>query len=239
MGGANAAFANRGAMSRGGMPGGFGGGRPGGFGFGGGGGGGGGRRRLGINGVVERERPVQKRARDLTPVSHLAQSGGVDRRGNLCRNRLHCAEQRDADLIVAHRMREIDRVLDNIDLGVEIGGDAHCRIGDDDRFHMARHVHNEAVADAALRADSSRETTAPCEVTPSPARDCIRLGIEADHSLKQRRSLGVQERGLRHRVANLRASPAQRMCERCARADERRAIAKYCTAKPNPRMPGR
>jgi hypothetical protein len=56
MGGANAAFANRGAMSRGGMPGGFGGGRPGGFsrggggfggsrggGFGGGGFGGGGR----------------------------------------------------------------------------------------------------------------------------------------------------------------------------------------------------
>jgi hypothetical protein len=40
MGGANAAFANRGAMSRGGMPGGFGGGRGGG-GFGGGGRGGG------------------------------------------------------------------------------------------------------------------------------------------------------------------------------------------------------
>jgi hypothetical protein len=41
MGGANAAFANRGAMSRGGMPGGFGGGRPGGFSRGGGGFGGG------------------------------------------------------------------------------------------------------------------------------------------------------------------------------------------------------
>jgi hypothetical protein len=48
MGGANAAFANRGAISRGGMSGGFGGGRPGGFaggarggGFGGGGRGGG------------------------------------------------------------------------------------------------------------------------------------------------------------------------------------------------------
>ena len=44
MGGANAAFANRGAMSRGGMPGGFGGGGRGG-GFGGGGRGGGGRGR--------------------------------------------------------------------------------------------------------------------------------------------------------------------------------------------------
>jgi hypothetical protein len=40
MGGANAAFANRGAMSRGGMAGGFGGGRGGGFGGGGRGGGG-------------------------------------------------------------------------------------------------------------------------------------------------------------------------------------------------------
>jgi endosialidase-like protein len=62
MGGANAAFASRGAMSRGGMPGGFGGGRPGGYGgaamrggggFGGGGmrgGGGGGMRRGGGGG---------------------------------------------------------------------------------------------------------------------------------------------------------------------------------------------
>jgi Chaperone of endosialidase len=46
MGGANAAFANRGAISRGGMPGGFGGGgMRGGDGFGGGGRGGGGARR--------------------------------------------------------------------------------------------------------------------------------------------------------------------------------------------------
>jgi Chaperone of endosialidase len=55
MGGANAAFANRGAMSRGGRPGGFGGGgyRGGGGGFGGGGGmrgGGGGMRRGGGGG---------------------------------------------------------------------------------------------------------------------------------------------------------------------------------------------
>ena len=52
MGGANAAFANRGAMSRGGMQGGFGGGRPGGFGGGGmrGGGGFGGGRGGGFGG---------------------------------------------------------------------------------------------------------------------------------------------------------------------------------------------
>ena len=53
MGGANVAFANRGAISRGGMPGGFGGGRPGGFsgaGMRGGGGFGGGGRGGGFGG---------------------------------------------------------------------------------------------------------------------------------------------------------------------------------------------
>jgi hypothetical protein len=50
MGGANAAFANRGAISRGGMAGGFGGGRPGGFGGARGGGFGGGGMRGGGGG---------------------------------------------------------------------------------------------------------------------------------------------------------------------------------------------
>jgi hypothetical protein len=55
MGGANAAFANRGAISRGGMPGGFGGARGGGFGGGGRGGfGGGGRGGFGGGGGARR-----------------------------------------------------------------------------------------------------------------------------------------------------------------------------------------
>ena len=50
-------------------------------------------------------------------------------------------------------MREIDRVLDDVDFRVEIGGDIDRRVGDDQRVRVAGHVHDEAMADAALGAD--------------------------------------------------------------------------------------
>ena len=92
------------------------------------------RRRLRADRIVERERPVEKRPRDLTPVRHLAQGGGLDRGRHLRRHRLHRAEDRHAHLGRAHRMREIDGVLDDVDLGVEVGGDVDRRVGDDERL---------------------------------------------------------------------------------------------------------
>ena len=52
-------------------------------------------------------------------------------------------------------MSEIDGVLDDVDLGVEIGNDVDRGVSDDERIGMAGHVHDEAVADPALGADST------------------------------------------------------------------------------------
>ena len=52
-------------------------------------------------------------------------------------------------------MSEIDGVLDDVDLGVEIGDDVDRGVGDDERIGMAGHVHDEAVADPALRPNSA------------------------------------------------------------------------------------
>jgi hypothetical protein len=48
-------------------------------------------------------------------------------------------------------MSKIDGVLDDVDLGVEIRNDVDGRVGDYERIGMAGHVHNEAVANPALR----------------------------------------------------------------------------------------
>ena len=42
------------------------------------------------------------------------------------------------DFIDAHRMREIDRVLDDVDLRVEVGGDIDRCVGDDQRVRRGR-----------------------------------------------------------------------------------------------------
>ena len=47
----------------------------------------------------------------------------------------------------AKRMRQVDRVLDDVDLGLQIRRDVDCGIGDDQRLVVARHVHDEAMAD--------------------------------------------------------------------------------------------
>ena len=51
-------------------------------------------------------------------------------------------------------MREVDRVLHDIDLVGEVGGDVDRRIGDDQRLLVAGNVHHKAVADAARRTDA-------------------------------------------------------------------------------------
>ena len=53
-------------------------------------------RRLGVDGVVEGERAVEQAAGDLAALGHLAEGGGLDRRGDLRRHRLDGGEDRDA-----------------------------------------------------------------------------------------------------------------------------------------------
>ena len=52
-------------------------------------------------------------------------------------------------------MREINRILDYINLGIEIWRDIDRRVGDDERLRIARNVHNEAMANATLSANSA------------------------------------------------------------------------------------
>ena len=52
-------------------------------------------------------------------------------------------------------MSKIDGVLNNVHLGVEVGGDVHGRVGNDERLLVSRHVHDEAVADPALGANTA------------------------------------------------------------------------------------
>src|SRR4051794_40325920 len=42
-------------------------------------------------------------------------------------------------------MREVDRVLNDVDLGLQIRRDVDCRIADDQRLIVAWHVHHEAM----------------------------------------------------------------------------------------------
>ena len=52
-------------------------------------------------------------------------------------------------------MREVDRVLHDIDLVGEIGADVDRRIGHDQRLIVPGNIHHKAVTDAAHRTDAS------------------------------------------------------------------------------------
>ena len=45
---------------------------------------------------------------------------------------------------------EVDGVLDDVALGLQVRGDVHRGIGDEQRLGICRHVHDEDVADAPL-----------------------------------------------------------------------------------------
>lgn len=54
-----------------------------------------------------------------------------------------------------NRVREINRILDYINLGIEIWRDIDRRVGDDERLWIARNVHNEAMANTTLGANAA------------------------------------------------------------------------------------
>ena len=111
-------------------------------------------RGLGVDGVVERERAIEDGPGDLAAIGHLAQRGGLDRRRHLGIDVLHRREDGDADLARAQGMGEVDGVLHDVDLRREVRGDVDRRVGDDDDVVVPRHVHDEAVADAARSAQA-------------------------------------------------------------------------------------
>ncbi len=82
-------------------------------------------------------------------VHHLAERRRLDGRGHLGVDRLHRRENRHPDLRRTQGMRQVDRVLQDVGLFLQRGGDVDRGVGDDQAVFAARHVHHEAMADAA------------------------------------------------------------------------------------------
>ena len=118
-------------------------------------------RGLGIDRVVEGERPVEDAAGDLPAVGHLAERGGVDGRGNLRGHGLDRREDRDARRAETDLREQIDGVLNDVALGVEVGKDVDRGVGDEQRLGMGRHVHDEDVADPPRRAQAGLAARSP------------------------------------------------------------------------------
>ena len=53
--------------------------------------------------------------------------------------------------VIDQRQQQIDRVLDDVALGLEVGEDAYRGVGDENGFRVPRHVHDKDVADTPLR----------------------------------------------------------------------------------------
>ena len=81
---------------------------------------------------------------------------------------------------IANGVRQVDRVLHDVDLVLQRRRDVHRGIGDDQRIEMTRHVHDEAMADPPLGADAG---------IAGNHRGHQLIGVQA--ALHQRRSLGL------------------------------------------------
>ena len=126
--------------------------------------------------------PSRIAARDLPAVGHLAQRRRVDGRGNLRRHGFDRRQDRDPRRAEADRGEQIDRVLDDVALGIEVGKDVDRGIGDEQRFGIGRHVHDEDVADAPRGAQAGlREATCAHQL----------VGVQA--ALHQELALGLAD----------------------------------------------
>ena len=111
-------------------------------------------RRLFADRVVERERPIEESTFDLPAFGHLAQRRRVDGRGDLGRDRLDRGQDRDLGPLAPERLRHVDGVLHDVDLGLEVGEDVDRGVGHRERLRVGRHIHDEHVADPALGAQA-------------------------------------------------------------------------------------
>ena len=103
-------------------------------------------RGLYADGGVEGQRSVENAARDLPAIGHLAESRGFHRGRDLRVNRFDCREQRDLGLRNAERVRQIDRILHDVNLVLELRFDVDGRVGNQQGARVGRRVHDEHVA---------------------------------------------------------------------------------------------
>ena len=88
---------------------------------------------------------TEQAAGNLPAVGHFAQRCGVDRGAHLRVHGFHRGEQRHLRLRDAERMRNINRILHNVPLGLQIGIDIDRGVGDQERLGISRHVHKKHV----------------------------------------------------------------------------------------------
>ncbi len=107
------------------------------------------------DGVIERQWPVQLTAADLPTLVHLAQRRCIERGPHARVDRLDRGQQRNARPHDAQCVRQRDRVAHDIGLVLERGFNVDCRVGDQQRADMARHIQPEDVTEPTLRAQAA------------------------------------------------------------------------------------
>ena len=98
--------------------------------------------------VVESEWSVERRARNLSAVGHLAQYGCIGGRAHFRRHRFDRREQRDLGFGHAQQVGKADRVLHDVNLVLERGVDVDQRVGDEQRMRIGLHLDVQHVTDA-------------------------------------------------------------------------------------------
>ena len=111
--------------------------------------------------VVEGERPVEDAAGNLAAVGHLAQRGGIEGGLDLFRHCLDRGKDRHTWLREPERVRQLDRVLDDVALLVEGRVDVDSGVGDQQRPRIQRRVDDEHVAHPSRRPSFGSATIAP------------------------------------------------------------------------------
>ena len=97
--------------------------------------------------VVQCQWAIEYAAGDLSAVGHLAQGGGFDRRLQLGIDLLHRRQDGNLRRFDLQGVRQVDRVLHDIDLVLEGRKYVDRSVGNDQHVAMMRNIHDEAMTE--------------------------------------------------------------------------------------------
>src|SRR6516162_10427675 len=100
-------------------------------------------------GAIESKRPVENTAGDLAAIGHLAERGGVNRGWNFGSHGRDRRENGDPRGAQTDLREQVDRVLDDVALGLKVRKDIDSGICDEKSVGMVRYIHDEDMADPA------------------------------------------------------------------------------------------
>ena len=109
---------------------------------------------LGADGVIESKRPVEDATGYLAALGHLAEGGRLDRGRNFRGHGFNGRKNRNSRRSEPHLREQIDHVLNDVNLGIEIGKYVDCSVGNKQRLGIGRHIQNEDMADPPRRAQA-------------------------------------------------------------------------------------